>query len=123
MAPSVQHNCIEKHYNNLVMNKQFNFTISTDDYDRALFSSPNSKEKEMISPPPPGPAFVRTSFISPILMKSINLQQQPLQPTNTMKSTPLTRLMQRRANERAKTLESSQNSDTIHNNLYVKIFI
>src|SRR5690348_899437 len=92
-----------------------NFTV---DYDRNIFGSPSSGEKEVMSPPPPGPVFVRTSFISPLLMaNTTSLSKQQQITRNPQKSTPLTRLMERRAS-RVKEFESFKSTNTLSATTY-----
>jgi hypothetical protein len=72
-----------------------------------------------MSPPPPGP-FVRTSYVSPFLMSTTEtLQRQQMPRSTPQKSTPLTRLLERRASAKARELESLQSADVLSTNMYV----
>jgi hypothetical protein len=88
-----------------------------------FLSSPTAKQKQIMSPPPSGPAMasnirVRTSYVSPFLLASTPTLSQQQQTTPKKVATPLTRLMQRRATARLKELESLQSTDVISNTYY-----
>ena len=96
---------------------------STSNYGDFL-SSPTAKQKQIMSPPPSGPALasnirVRTSYVSPFLLASTpTLSSQQPQTTPKKVATPLTRLMQRRATMRMQELESLQSTDVLSTNAY-----